>query len=231
MLSTCQPDSGPNVARSSSRLTRRGPPVPGSASLKQSRCRTAPGAVDGGQAGHVTQPFLIIECVEEAAIEDRVEGPIEPIESQCVGDQEGRIEPTLGRLPPRLRQRGRSHVDADGRQSQRGQLERVLTSTATDVEHPAGERTAIGEPNHRRLRATDIPGRRPVLIRAVPVPPGLPFVPGRCPVRIVGGCRRLCHDYVAFRFRGSRRVDHGAERLSIDHRGSRSVPAQNPVAE
>jgi hypothetical protein len=106
-----------------------------------------------------------------------------------VGGRELGFDPTVGGLRSGHRQCCLRHVDAQHRQSQRGDVKRVLAGPAARIEHRAGE-SAFGCHTHDwRLRLADIPRRRAVVVRRIPRPSRHPFVTGWAPAteRIVGG--------------------------------------------
>src|SRR5262249_2142597 len=74
------------------------------------------------------------------------------------------LEPALQGLVAGLLDRLRDEVDAPDVESPPGEVQRVLTRAATNVEHGAVDRARFRQPDDLRLRPLDVPGR-PAVIR------------------------------------------------------------------
>jgi hypothetical protein len=129
--------------------------------------------------------------VEQPAIQHCVERAPQTLKRECIGGGEPNLDAAVIGLLSGDRQGRLSYVNAKNRQSQRGDVKSVLTRPAARVEHSSRESAIGGQPHYCRLRPTDVPGRRAVVIRRVPWQPGQPFVTGWAPTteRIVGQLR------------------------------------------
>ena len=98
-----------------------------------------------------------------------------------------RLNPVTGLLPGN-RQCRLSHVNAQNRPSQRGEVKSILAGPAACIEHRPGESAFDCQTHHGRLRLASIPRRRTVVIRRVPGQSRQPLMAGWLPatVRILG---------------------------------------------
>ena len=130
---------------------------------------------------HVPWSLVAVEGMEESTVQHRIESPPQAIELQRVNFSELNRDPTLGGLLSGDHQCGPSHVNAENRQPQRGEVERVLAGPATRIEHRSGESTFGCQTHYSRLRPADIPRRRPIAVRRIPGQPRHALVTGRLP--------------------------------------------------
>lgn len=80
------------------------------------------------------------------------------------------------------RSQGRlSYVNAQNRQSQRGNVQRVLAGPAARIEHWPGEPAFGCQANYRWLRLAGIPRCRAVVVRRIPGQSRHPSVTGWLP--------------------------------------------------
>jgi hypothetical protein len=106
--------------------------------------------------------------VEEPAVQDRLERALERFKLERVGHLESSFDATFGCLRPRHRDRRLSNVDAENRQSERGDEQSVFTASAACVEYVTGECAFGCKTYDRRLRLADIPRCRIVVVRRIP---------------------------------------------------------------
>ena len=124
---------------------------------------------NGVDGGDVAGAGIVVEYVEQPAVEDRVEGLAERIEAHRVEHLEGGIDPPLSGLALGDLDRARGDVDAKGVGTAKCSENRVLASPAARVEEGAGERIGVGEAEKNGLRAADVPRRQRADVGAVPV--------------------------------------------------------------
>jgi hypothetical protein len=150
-----------NVARISSRVTRRGPPQLGSRRLKQVEHRPRSG--DLGEAARVALPLAVREDVEDAAVDERVEATGEAPELEHVLHLE--VDPLIPGPGLGAGERDGAHGEVDPRHlgPVRREEERVLAAAAADVEHPADDGAPRGEELDEGLGTPDLPGRGPLV--------------------------------------------------------------------
>ena len=130
---------------------------------------------------HVPWSLVGVEGVEQSAVQHRREPASQPFQLERVSRGERDLDPTVVGLGAGDRQCRLSHVNAQDRQSQRGEVERVLAGPAARIEHRSGEPAFGCQPHDRRLRPANVPGRRAVVVRRIPGQSGQPFVTGRVP--------------------------------------------------
>src|ERR1039457_353750 len=124
-----------------------------------------------GQAGDVPCAPLIVEDVEQPAVDDRVEADAELPEVQRVGDLEPGRHASLGCFPARLRDGARRKVDTHDVRAVLGGQQRVFPGAAACVEYPAAEHAAVRQADERGLRPADVPWWRAAFdVYRVPVP-------------------------------------------------------------
>ena len=104
--------------------------VPRLAIAEAEQVEHASGLQHRGQTGDVRRPLTILEDVEHAAIERRLEPSAELIEREGVRDEELGRRASLEALGPGLLDRPRRGVDADHEQPTGRQFERVLSGAA-----------------------------------------------------------------------------------------------------
>ena len=110
---------------------------------------------------HVCWSFVAVESVEQSTVQHRGKPAAQPLQSERVSDSELDLDPTVVGLCPGDRQCRGSHVNAQNRQSQRGDVKSVLAGPAARVEHRSADAACGCQPHYRWLRPADIPGRRP----------------------------------------------------------------------
>jgi hypothetical protein len=74
-----------------------------------------------------------------------------------------------------------SHVNAQNRQSQPGDVQRVLARSAARIQHRSGESAFGCQTHYSWLRLTNIPRRKAVVVRRIPGQSRQPFVTGWLP--------------------------------------------------
>ncbi len=99
---------------------------------------------DARQAGGVNRPLVVVEHMEQTAVQRGVERSPEPFQGEHVCHQElrRRAESTLASLADRLADRTRRRVDPQDPRTTLGQRERVLARPAPHVDHVTDERAA-----------------------------------------------------------------------------------------
>ncbi len=90
-------------------------------------------------------------------------------------------DPTVVGLRSGDRQCRLSHVNAQHRQSQRGDVKSVLAGPAARIEHRSGESAFGCQPHDCWLRHANVPRRRAVVVRRIPGQSRQPFVAGWVP--------------------------------------------------
>jgi hypothetical protein len=135
----------------------------------------------GRQTRRVVSPLIAIECVEEPAIEHRLEHSAEKVQVQGIGNHELSVDAATRRLLPRDRQCGLRHIDSENVQPQGGNMEGVLARPASRIENRAGECAFARQAQYRGLWFSDVPRRRTIEVRRIPRPALPPLVTGWLP--------------------------------------------------
>src|ERR1019366_1002956 len=165
---------GPPVAERLSELIftdSAGAHVPGLAVAEAQQIARAAGCRDRRQAGDVPGPPLVVEDVEQPAVDDRVEADAELPEVHRVGDLEPGQHASLGGFPARLRDGARRKVDTHDVRAVPGGQQRVFPGAAACVEYPAAEHAAVRQADERGLRPAGVPWWRAAFdVYRVPVP-------------------------------------------------------------
>jgi hypothetical protein len=126
-------------------------------------------------------PIAGVERRPQLFLTDGVRANVGAIVAERVSRSELNLDPTVVGLRPGDRQCRLSHVNAQNRQSQRGDVKSVLAGPAARIEHRPGE-SAFGCQTHDCwLRLAGIPRRRAVVVGRVPGQSRQPFVTGRVP--------------------------------------------------
>src|SRR3954452_23687821 len=132
-------------------------PVAGLAVTEAEQVAAPAGAEHGVQSIDVTRPIVIVENVEQPAVDHHVEAGVGQRHGQHVARVEPDVETALSRLAPGAFDGNLRKVDAQRvRAVGRGQ-ESVLAGAATGIEDVAGQQAGVGEPLDRRLRSMDVP--------------------------------------------------------------------------
>ena len=118
-----------------------------------------PGPERAAQAPGVARPLLRLEDVEQADVEERVEDAPEVAESDGVEGDELGGKPALEGLRAGTFDRAGGDVDSHDRHASPRELERVLARPAPHIQDRAGGETCVGEADHGRLWAADLPAR------------------------------------------------------------------------
>ena len=143
------------------------------------------------QTRHVLCLLVAVESVKQSAVQNRLKPAPQTLQLEGVSRSELNLDSTVGGFLPGNRQCRFSHVNAQDRQSQRGDVKSVLARPATRIEHCSGE-SALGSQTHNCwLRLANIPRRRAVVVRRIPRQSRPAFVTGGMPAteRIVSeGC-------------------------------------------
>jgi hypothetical protein len=129
-----------------------------------------------------------------SAVQHRVKPAPQAVQPERVSRSELNLDPTVVGLLSGDRQCRLSHVNAQHRQSQRGDVKSVLAGPAARIEHRSGESAFGCHTHYCWLRLANIPRRRPVVVRRIPGQSRQPFVTGWVPTteRIVSaGSRSL----------------------------------------
>jgi len=95
--------------------------------------------------------------MKQTGINDGVEREAEARERERV--DEAKIDPdsALERLAPRLGDGGLRCINRTDIVSQTREIERVVSSSAADIEHGANNRPRLGQADNGRLRSADLP--------------------------------------------------------------------------
>ena len=133
------------------------------------------------QARHVSWSLVAVERVEQSAVQYGLKPAPQSLQVERVSRGELNLDPTVVGLLSGDRQCRLGHVNAQNRQSQRGDVKSVLPSPAARIEHRSGE-SAFGCQTHDCwLRLANIPRRRAVVVRRIPGQSRQPFVTGWVP--------------------------------------------------
>ncbi len=125
---------------------------------------------------------VIVKSVEQSAIQHYLETAPQTLKLERVSRGELNLDPLFLGLLSGHRQRRLSYVNAQNLQSQPGDVKSVLAGSTSCIEDCSGE-SALGCHTHDcRLRPSNIPGRRAVVIRRIPRLSRHPFVTGWAPV-------------------------------------------------
>jgi len=136
---------------------------------------------DRREARHVRRSLVVVQGVEQAAVQHRLEPAPQPVEVKRVRRDELHLELALvGRLPGDGECRLRD-VDTENRQPQRSDVKRVLPGSAAGIEHRSGESALSRQADDCRLGTANIPGCGTVVVRRVPGLSRHPFVTGWLP--------------------------------------------------
>src|SRR5258706_13515049 len=119
--------------------------------------------------------------MEQSAVQHRVKPAPQTLQLERVSRSELNLNPTVVGLLSGDRQCRLSHVNAQNRQSQRGDVKSVLAGPAPGVEHRSGESAFGRQPHYCRLRLANIPRRKAVVVRRIPGHSREPFVAGWLP--------------------------------------------------
>jgi hypothetical protein len=121
---------------------------------------------------------VVVKGVEQSAIQHCLETAPQTLKLERVSRGERNLDPTFFGLVSGHRQCGLSHVNAQNLQSQLGDVKSVFAGATARIEDRSGE-SALGCHTHDcRLRPSNIPGRRAVVIRRIPRLSRHPFVTG-----------------------------------------------------
>src|SRR5215469_9935351 len=132
MAAILHPLPGLNAARSSSWPTGCGP-ASGPSSLKHNTYRVPPCSVTEARLATYPGRVATVKRVEQPAVQHRLKHAPQTLQLERVSRSEINLNPTLGGLRPGDRQGRLSHVDAQDRQSQRGNVQRVLAGPAARI--------------------------------------------------------------------------------------------------
>src|SRR6266540_5238077 len=104
-----------------------------------------------------------------------------PLQLERVSRSELNLDPTVVGLLSGDRQCRLSHVNAQNRQSQRGEVKSVLAGPAARIEHRSGESAFGCQTHYCWLRPANIPRRSAVAVRRIPGQSRQPFMTGWVP--------------------------------------------------
>ena len=153
-------DHGPPVAERGPQLILADParpPGPRLTVAEADQVAAAAGTQHRPQAGHVPGAVLVVEDVEHAAVDDRVDGPAQVRQPEHVTDFEASHQAPFGRLLPGPRDGEVGPVDSGRVGPVRSGQQGLLPRAATGVEHPPGQQALLREPHEGRLRSADVP--------------------------------------------------------------------------
>ncbi len=156
-------------------------PVSGPSSLKHNTYKVPSCTVTDARLANVSWTLLAVEGAEQPAVQHRLKHPPQTLQTERVRRNEFNLDPTVPCFLSGHRQCRLRHVNAQNRQSQRGDVNSVLAGPAARIEYRSGE-SAFGCQTHDcGLWPANIPRRRAVLIRRIPGQPRHPFVTGWVP--------------------------------------------------
>jgi hypothetical protein len=135
----------------------------------------------GCQTRHVSRSLVAGEGVEQSAVQHRLKPAPQTLQLERVSRSELNVNPTIVGLRSGHRQRRLSHVNAQNRQSQRGDVKSVLAGPAARIKHRSGESAVGCQAHYRWLRLANIPRRKAVVVRRIPGQSRQPFVTGWVP--------------------------------------------------
>ena len=124
---------------------------------------------NGVEGGDVPGAGVIVEDVEEPAVDDRLEGLVERVEAQRVEHLEDGLDPAFSGLALGDLDRARGDVDAEGVGALARREDCVFAGPATRVKEGAGQRAGVSETEKGGLWAPNVPGRRRARVGSVPV--------------------------------------------------------------
>jgi hypothetical protein len=119
--------------------------------------------------------------VEQSAVQHRLKPAPQTLQLERVSRSELNLDPTVGGLLSGDGQCRLSHVNAQNRQSQRGDVKSVLAGPAARIEYRSGESAFGCQTHYCGLRLASIPRRRAVVVRRIPGQSRQPFVTGCVP--------------------------------------------------
>jgi hypothetical protein len=113
------------------------------------------------QTRRLSWSLVAVEGVEQSAVQHRFEPAPQALELERVSRRELNRDPAVvGFLSGDCKCRF-SHINAENRQSQRGDEKSVLAGPAARIEHSPGESALGCQPHDSWLRLAGIPGRGP----------------------------------------------------------------------
>src|SRR5205807_4600340 len=136
-----------------------GPPVPRLAVAEAQHEVAAARGEGGAEAVDEPGPVVIVEDVEQPAVEHGVELRAERAQLHRIPHEEPGGETPLPRLGLGDGDGGRGGIDAGGRKPEARSHERVLARSTADVEHTSLQRPRLRQLEEGRLRTADVPGR------------------------------------------------------------------------
>src|SRR5208337_3867500 len=103
--------------------------------------------------------------MEQSAVQHRLKPAPQTLQMERVSRSELNLDPTVVGLLSGDRQCRLSHVNAQNRQSQRGDVKSVLAGPAARIEHRSSESALGCQTHYCWLRLANIPRRRVVVVR------------------------------------------------------------------
>ena len=130
---------------------------------------------------YVSWSLVAVEGMKQSAVQHRLKPAPQIIELERVGGRELDLDPAVVGLRSGYRQRRLSHVDAQDRQSQRGDVKSVLAGPAARIEDGSVDSAFGCQTRYCWLRLANIPRRRAVAVRRVPGQSRKPLMTGWLP--------------------------------------------------
>jgi hypothetical protein len=113
---------------------------------------------------HISSAVVIVEYVEKPAVQNRVELFLELWQPEGIPDEEPCRQTAIAGFALRLIDRSDDGVDAGGIQSTLGSHERMLTGSASDIQHASAQHPTPSQLDEGWLWPPDVPRRRPGVI-------------------------------------------------------------------
>jgi hypothetical protein len=130
------------------------------------------------QTRHVSGSLVAVEGVEQSAVQHRLKPAPQALQLEGVSRSKLNLDPTVDGFLSGNRQCRFSHINAQNRQSQRGDVKSVLAGPAARIEHRSSESAFGCQTHYCRLRLANIPRRGAVVVRRIPGQSRHPFVTG-----------------------------------------------------
>src|SRR4029077_5671484 len=122
-----------------------------------------------------------VEGMEQSAVQHRLKPAPQTLQLERVSRSELNLDPTVVGLLSGDRQRRLPDINAQNRQSQRGDVKSVLAGPAARIEHRSDESACGCQTHNCWLRPAKIPRCRAVVVRRIPGQSRQAFVTGWVP--------------------------------------------------
>ena len=96
--------------------------------------------------------------MKQTGINDRVERETQAGQRERIDESEIDPGPALERFAPRMVNRRLRGINCTDIMTQTGEIERIFSGSAADIEHRANNVARLGQADNGRLRSADLPG-------------------------------------------------------------------------